>query len=98
MDPALTVAVVSVATAGVTTGGGVLVAYITNRRDRTENADDDTVRALRERLILRDEQIAALERKVENRDDKIARLMLELEHLAVAEAVSLEGGSDHAGS
>lgn len=80
MDPSLLVAVVSVGTAALTTAGGVLVAFITNRREAENAADDAMELTLRERLTLRDEQIIALERKVQNRDDKIARLELELEH------------------
>ena len=95
MDPALTVGLVSVATAIVTTAGGVIVAMVTNRREAENAADDARELTLRERLKLRDEQIAALEHKVQNRDDKIARLELELERLIVARADDLEG-PDHA--
>lgn len=93
MDPAIIVALVSVATAVVTTAGGVLVAMLTNRREAENAADDAVEKALRERLELRDEQIAALEKKVQNRDDKIARLELELERRIVAEAEDM-GDSD----
>lgn len=90
MDPAIIVALVSVGTAIVTTAGGVLVAALTNRREAENAADDAMEQTLRERIALRDEQIAALERKVQNRDDKIARLELELERYVVAEAETLK--------
>lgn len=60
MDPALTVGLVSVATAIVTTGGGIAVAMITNRREAENAADDAVELTLRERLVLRSEQIEAL--------------------------------------
>lgn len=96
MDPALTVGLVSIATAIVTTAGGVAVAMLTNRREAENAADESRELTLRERLALRDEQIAALERKLENRDDKIARLELELERRVVDEAMGLEQGEDDA--
>lgn len=95
MDPALIVGLVSVATAIVTTAGGIVVATLTNRREAENAADDARELTLRERITLRDEQIAALERKVQNRDDKIARLELELEQRIISEARELEG-PDHA--
>lgn len=89
MDPSVVVAVTSVGTAIVTTGGGVLIAVLTNRREAenaaetaadesAEKAEKDLEATLRERLALKDEQIEALEFKVRNRDEKIARLVLEL--------------------
>ena len=89
MDPAIIVALVSIATAVVTTAGGVLVAMLTNRREAENAADDAMEQTLRERIALRDEQIAALERKVQNRDDKIARLELELERRVIDEAKNM---------
>lgn len=74
MDPSLLVAVVSVATAAVTTSGGVAVAILTNRKEAENAADDSRELTLRERLILKDEQIAALEIQKRNRDERVARL------------------------
>lgn len=78
MDPSLLVAVVSVATAAVTTSGGVAVAMLTNRREAENSAEGVLDQVQQERLTLKDEQIAALEVKVQNRDDRIARLTHEL--------------------
>jgi uncharacterized protein (DUF3084 family) len=89
MDPAVIVALVSVGTAAVTTAGGVLVAFLTNRREAENSAEDAMEMTLRERIALRDEQIAALERKVANRDDKIHRLEAELERRVIEEAKGL---------
>lgn len=74
MDPSLLVAVVSVATAAVTTSGGVAVAILTNRKEAENAADDTLEKAQQERLTLKDEQIAALEIQKRNRDERIARL------------------------
>lgn len=105
MDPSVVVAVTSVATAVVTTAGGVMIAILTNRReaenaaetaveDSVEQANRDKEAALRERLTLKDEQIEALEFKVRNRDEKVARLVLELAD-AVAERDHLREKLDH---
>ena len=65
------------------------MAMLTNRREAENAADDAMEQTLRERIALRDEQIAALERKVQNRDDKIARLELELERRVTDEAKNM---------
>lgn len=113
MDPSVVVAVTSVGTAVVTTGGGVLIAVLTSKReaenaaetaadDSAEKAERDLERSLRERLVLKDEQIDALEFKVRNRDEKVARMTLELAD-AIAERDHLRekldrlnGSTDHA--
>lgn len=80
-EPAVIVALVSIGTAMVTTAGGVLVALLTNRREAENAADDARESTLRERLALRDEQIAALENQKANRDQRIARLEGTIERL-----------------
>lgn len=105
MDPSVVVAVTSVGTAVVTTGGGVLIAVLTNKREAqnaaetaadesADKAEKDLEATLRERLALKDEQIEALEFKVRNRDEKIARLTLELAD-AVASRDHLREQLDH---
>jgi uncharacterized protein YlxW (UPF0749 family) len=74
VDPSLLVAVVSVATAIVTTSGGVAVAILTNRREAENAADDSRELTLRERLTLRDEQIADLKARVARLEAENARL------------------------
>lgn len=105
MDPSVVVAFTSVATAVVTTAGGVAIAVLTNRReaenaaevaaDETqEQAERDREAVLRERLVLKDEQITGLEHKVRNRDERLARLTLELAD-AVAERDRLRAQLEH---
>lgn len=96
MDPSILVAIVSVATAFVTTLGGVLVAIITNRREAENAADDAMAMTLRERLVLRDEQIAGLEHKVRNRDAIIAQLRIDLATEQAKNKRTPEEGPDHA--
>jgi uncharacterized protein HemX len=92
VDPTTAVALAGVLTAVVTTSGGVAVAIVTNRREREnaaekaaeaqeDRAETARVKALEERLTLRDEQIAALELQKRNRDEQIARLKAELDAL-----------------
>lgn len=81
MDPSLLVAVVSIATAAVTTSGGVAVAILTNRREAENAADDSRELTLRERLSLRDEQIAERDRAIANRDEMIRSRDAEIQRL-----------------
>lgn len=59
-DPAVQVALVGIFTTFITTAGVILVAVINNRKERTGAADEGVEATLRERLALRDEQIADL--------------------------------------
>lgn len=59
VDPSIAVALVSIGTAIVTTAGGVLIALLTNRREAENAADDSRELTLKERITLRDEQLAA---------------------------------------
>lgn len=78
MDPSLLVAVVSVATAIVTTSGGVAVAILTNRREAENAADDSRELTLKERITLRDEQIAARDQTIADLRAENARLRARL--------------------
>lgn len=71
MEPATSVALVSIVTAFVTTAGGVTIAVLTNRREAENAVDDARDGVMAQRLTLRDEQIEALEWKVRNREARI---------------------------
>lgn len=92
MDPSLLVAVASVATAAVTTAGGVAVAVLTNRQEAENSAEGVLDQVQQERLTLKDEQIAALEKQKQNRDDQITRLKTENEQLR-RDLAKARGGS-----
>lgn len=85
----MAVALAGIGTAVITTAGGVLVAWITNRREAETATEEGVGDVLEQRILLRDEQIAALEMKVRNRDDRIARLEQEL-------ALARRGSGPHA--
>ncbi len=65
-DPTTQVALVGIITTFITTMGVVFVAITNNRRERGGAADEGVESTLRERLALRDEQIADL--KADNAD------------------------------
>lgn len=73
----MAVALAGIGTAFVTTAGGVLVAWLTNRQEAENATEEGVEEVLGQRILLRDEQIAALEHKVRNRDERIARLEAE---------------------
>lgn len=72
MNAAVQVALIGIFTTIVTTAGVVITAIINNRRERGHAAESAIERTLRERILLRDEQIADLKSDVQERDDKIA--------------------------
>lgn len=59
-DPTVQVALVGILTTAITTGGVVLAAVVNNRRERSGSAEEGIEATLRERITLRDEQIADL--------------------------------------
>lgn len=67
MDTATTVAVFGFLGIFVSTVIGAIVSLITNRREKEQTAETTMERTLRERLILRDEQLA-------DKDADIARI------------------------
>lgn len=79
MDVTVQVAFVGILTTMVTTAGVVLVAIINNRKERGQAAESAMERTLRERIILRDEQIADLKVDLAERDRIIAQQAEELE-------------------
>lgn len=69
MDPATTVAVFSFAGVVVTVIGGAVVAIYTNRSEKKTTAESAVETTLRERITLRDEQIADLKADVKRAED-----------------------------
>lgn len=59
-DPSVQVAIVGVLTTIITTSGVVLAAIVNNKRERTGSAGAGIEATLRERILLRDEQLADL--------------------------------------
>lgn len=72
-DPTVQVAIVGVLATLITTLGVVFVAVINNRKERGGAADEGVEAALRERLTLRDEQLADLRADVHELEAKLAR-------------------------
>jgi hypothetical protein len=75
MDPTVQVAAIGILTTLVTTAGIVVVAIINNRKERGSSAESAMERTLRERILLRDEQIQELRQDIADRDKRIAELM-----------------------
>lgn len=71
-DPAVQVAIVGILTTLITTMGVVIAAVVNNRRERAGSASEGIEATLRERILLRDEQIADL-----REDVKTLRLRLD---------------------
>lgn len=78
MDATLQVGLVGIFTSIVTTAGIVIVAMINNRKERGQAAESAMERTLRERIVLRDEQIADLRADIEARDRTISQLKEEI--------------------
>lgn len=78
MDATVQVAFVGIFTTLVTTAGVVVVAIINNRRERGQAAESAMERTLRERIVLRDEQIADLKADLAERDRIIEQQAEEL--------------------
>lgn len=74
MDPTVQVAMIGIFTTVVTTAGIVGVALINNRKERGASAESAMERTLRERILLRDEQIEELKQDIADRDKQIAEL------------------------
>jgi hypothetical protein len=72
LDATVQVALIGIITTIVTTFGVIIVAVVNNRKERGSAAESAMERTLRERIILRDEQIEDLKVDVAERDQKIA--------------------------
>lgn len=59
-DPTVQVAFIGIIATFITTSGVVFVAYLNNRKERTDTAEEGVESTLRERIALRDEQIQDL--------------------------------------
>jgi hypothetical protein len=68
VDPTVQVAFIGIVTTFLTTAGVVVVAMMNNKKERSGSAEAGIVITLRERILLRDEQIADLRADVAERD------------------------------
>lgn len=64
MDPTIAVALVGLGGIFVTSVAGILVAIITNRREKGQAAETSLEKVLREKISLRDEQITDLKEEL----------------------------------
>lgn len=75
MDPTVQVALIGIFTTVVTTIGVIGVAVLNSRKERGSAAESAMERTLRERITLRDEQIADLREELAEKEATIARLL-----------------------
>lgn len=66
MDPIVQVALIGVITTLITTAGAAFAVVWNNRRERGGAADAGVEATLRERITLKDEQLAAKEEEIED--------------------------------
>ncbi len=79
MDTTVQVAIIGIITTFVTTIGVVIVAIFNNKKERGAAAESAMERTLRERIVLRDEQIADLKADIDEKEMMIQRLLIKLE-------------------
>lgn len=72
MEATVQVALIGIITTIVTTLGVIVAAIVNSKRERSNAAESAMERTLRERIVLRDEQLADLREDVADRDDIIA--------------------------
>jgi hypothetical protein len=80
-DTTVQVAVVGIFTTLITTIGVIVVAIINNRKERGGAANEAVEETLRERIILRDEQILDLKDEVAHKEAIIQRLKNKIKEL-----------------
>lgn len=80
-DPTVQVAAIGIFTTLITTAGVIVVAIINNRRERGGAAQEGIEETLRERIVLRDEQIADLKSEVAHKEAIIQRQKAEIREL-----------------
>lgn len=80
-DPTVQVAAVGIFTTLITTVGVIIVAIINNRKERGGAANEAVEETLRERILLRDEQIMDLKGEVAHKESIIQRLKAENKEL-----------------
>lgn len=81
MDPTVQVALIGIFTTVVTTAGVVLVAVVNSKKERGNTAESAMEMTLRERIILRDEQIDDLRGDLKEKEQVIMELIGEIEIL-----------------
>lgn len=80
-DPTVQVAVVGILTTFITTAGVIIVAVLNNKKERTDAAQEGIEETLRERILLRDEQIQDLKDEVAHKETIIQRLKSKIAEL-----------------
>ena len=78
MDPTVQIAFLGIVTAIITTAGAVIVGIVNGKKEKVGAAENTMEAVLRERISLRDEQIAELKKDLAERDTLLARLQEEL--------------------
>lgn len=95
MDPIIGVAVFSFLGVVVTAIAGIFAAIITNRKEKRQTSETTMERTLRERLTLRDEQLADIKADLSEELDENEKLRMEILRLrALAEELEAERGQD----
>lgn len=77
MDPTIVVALISTVGVFLTAAGAVVVAVVTNRKEKAGSAESAIEATLRERISLKDEIIDA-------KEDRIDELVMELKQVREA--------------
>lgn len=75
MEPMVQVAIIGIVTTLITTAGIVVAAIVNSLKERGDTADSAIEMTLRERIVLRDEQIADLREDLAEKDAIILRLL-----------------------
>lgn len=78
MEATVQVAIIGIFTTIVTTIGVVIAAIVNGKRERSNAAESAMERTLRERITLRDEQLADARQDIADRDVIIAARDIEL--------------------
>lgn len=78
-DPTVQIALAGIFTTIITVIGGVVVTVINNKKERGNSAENAMEATLRERIVLRDEQIEDLRVDIEERDHTIEKLNEQLQ-------------------
>jgi len=80
-DPTVQIAAIGIITTLITTAGIIVVAVLNNRKERSGAAQEGIEGTLRERILLRDEQIADLREELVHKERIIERLKAKIERL-----------------
>lgn len=74
LDPTVQVAAIGIITTIVTSGAGLIVAGKNSKKERQDAAENTMESVLRERILLRDEQIRELEEDVKRLTNEVQSL------------------------